>query len=341
MQYNLIYNLLIFKMDLKTILLSEKSNNICFDCGLIYKIEYVSINNSVFLCKFCGDEHKKLNNKRISIIRSINDSWDEYLMLFIMKGGNNRLKNLLIDYMVKVFGIDKYKTKTIEYYRKLLKSQVLGDEPPNELPLILGNQIEEDLEEDNEELSYYYLDSELDIIYDTNQETYQINTDFIKKVKNNMMRALYLSNDILSNYVISGIASTKDGIVNLYDKIHSYLNKNKSQQTLQSNKLSNNEIIEEINKPNNNDYSIEINDIISTNDNPYNLIIKDYINYQISLKSMKLESSNVKQSYPNEEELYLEESHIFESQSNENKVLNNKTEENSLPTIDDLNKKSF
>ena len=53
----------------------DSENRICFDCGGAFP-SCVSINNGVFLCKFCGENHRKKSNYNIPFIREINDDWD-------------------------------------------------------------------------------------------------------------------------------------------------------------------------------------------------------------------------------------------------------------------------
>ena len=118
----------------------DSENRICFDCGGAFPC-CVSINNGVFLCKFCGENHRKKLNYNISFIRDINDEWDQYLLSYATRGGNSRFKRLCLQYEVPCQSltenddekINKYLIRLGEYVRLLLKSEINCDEPPQPL----------------------------------------------------------------------------------------------------------------------------------------------------------------------------------------------------------------
>ena len=115
----------------------DSENRICFDCGGAFP-SCVSINNGVFLCKFCGENHRKKLNYNISFIREINDDWDQYLLSYATRGGNSRFKRLCLQYEIPCQSltqnddekINKYLIRLGEYIRLLLKSEINCDEPP-------------------------------------------------------------------------------------------------------------------------------------------------------------------------------------------------------------------
>jgi predicted amidophosphoribosyltransferase len=102
------------------IMAKDEANKYCFECKRQFP-KYVSINNGIFLCNFCAEEHKALG-VGISFIRSLYEIWDEYLYLFIYKGGNRRLSNIFKTYNIDIsLNADtKYRTKAAEYYRILV-----------------------------------------------------------------------------------------------------------------------------------------------------------------------------------------------------------------------------
>ena len=118
----------------------DSENRICFDCGGPFPT-CVSINNGVFLCKFCGENHKSKLNYNISFIHEINSSWDQYLLSFATRGGNSRFKRLCLQYEVPCQSLtqnddeklNKYLIRLGEYNRLLLKSEINCDEPPQPL----------------------------------------------------------------------------------------------------------------------------------------------------------------------------------------------------------------
>ena len=96
----------------------NEENRICVDCKA-GEAMYVSINNGVFLCYQCADYHSSLG-KQISFIRNLEDTFDEYLILYLIRGGNFRYKNFLFDSginCVKKNSQQAYFTKGMDYYR--------------------------------------------------------------------------------------------------------------------------------------------------------------------------------------------------------------------------------
>ena len=125
------------KFDLSYFYNLDYENKICFDCGGPSPC-CASINNGVFLCKFCGENHKKKLNYNISFIHYINDEWDQYLLSFVTRGGNSRFKRLCQEYEVPCQSlsqnddekINKYIIRLGEYQRLVLKSEINCEEPP-------------------------------------------------------------------------------------------------------------------------------------------------------------------------------------------------------------------
>jgi len=117
----------------------DSENKICFDCGGPFPT-YVSINNGVFICSNCANNHKKLGYN-ISYIHQINAPWDQYLLSFATRGGNNRFKRLCLQYEVPCQSynenddekLNKYVIRLGEYNRLVLRSEVLAEEPPEPL----------------------------------------------------------------------------------------------------------------------------------------------------------------------------------------------------------------
>ena len=116
-------------------IVSLDENSKCFDCGT-QKPKWSSINNGIFLCLKCAGIHRNLG-VNISLIRSLQiDSWDEKQILFLKKGGNEKLKNFLNEYNITSNNSidEKYKSKASDYYRKNLRNEVEKELNPNFLP---------------------------------------------------------------------------------------------------------------------------------------------------------------------------------------------------------------
>jgi hypothetical protein len=98
------------------IMMSEPMNKLCIDCKRPYPL-FASINNAVFLCETCSHGHQQLG-KQISYIRGLKDEWDEYLLLYMARGGNSRFLNTMNFYeMDDEERISKYNTEGIQNYR--------------------------------------------------------------------------------------------------------------------------------------------------------------------------------------------------------------------------------
>jgi hypothetical protein len=113
-------------------IVSLDENSKCFDCGT-QKPKWSSINNGIFLCLKCAGIHRNLG-VNISLIRSLQiDSWDEKQILFLKKGGNEKLKNFLNEYNITSNNSidEKYKSKASDYYRKNLRNEVEKELNPN------------------------------------------------------------------------------------------------------------------------------------------------------------------------------------------------------------------
>ena len=133
-------------------------NKLCVDCHCAMP-EYVSINNGTLICKNCVNFHKNLGFN-ISYIRKIDDEWDPYLLTYMERGGNNRFIRICYNYKISELPLyQKYTCRALEYYRLMLRSEVLAEEPPESL-----------------ELQYAANPSDLSIIYYPEFQDYHIYT---------------------------------------------------------------------------------------------------------------------------------------------------------------------
>ena len=124
-----------FKPIVVTRKLIEKDyeNKVCVECKCPMP-SFVSINNAILLCNQCAERHMKLGYN-VSYIRHITDDWDAYLYTYLDRGGNSRFIRLSKKYDLDNMPIEqKYNTRILEYYRLLIKSEVLADIPPFEIP---------------------------------------------------------------------------------------------------------------------------------------------------------------------------------------------------------------
>ena len=115
---NIIYNL-------------DPGNRKCADCGSENPTE-VSVNHGILICENCAIVHSLLG-RSISYVRPIHSEWDDYLLSFILLGGNSQFIKQLEDLKVnqELSVQEKYSTYALDYYRRNLKSKVLdGKEIP-------------------------------------------------------------------------------------------------------------------------------------------------------------------------------------------------------------------
>ena len=138
-----------YNMDIK--------NNICADCGKNKSMDYASINNGIIICSNCAKEHEKLGYN-ISYIRSLGDKWDDYLFNYIKAGGNSRFIQFCKDYKVDKGNnniIQKYKSKGLTYYRDIIRSEVLGYDPPDNINVSKAYEEEPEIPDNYPEFKKY------------------------------------------------------------------------------------------------------------------------------------------------------------------------------------------
>ena len=127
---------------------NEEENKKCFDCGA-QPARWVSLNNGIYLCHSCSEEHKKIESG-LNAIKSITlEQWNKNQLNIMKKGGNKKLKEFLEENNIDT-NIDKnvlYNSKLMLYYRNKLKAEA-------EEKLLL-----EDIPQKNEFLEPYNVDN--------------------------------------------------------------------------------------------------------------------------------------------------------------------------------------
>ena len=147
-----------FKTKMKTIFYNlDIKNNICPDCGKTKSMDYASINNGIIICAECAKEHEKLGYN-ISFLRSLGDKWDDYLFNYIKAGGNSRFIQFCKDYKIDKGNnniIQKYKSKGLTYYRDIIRSEVLGYDPPDNINVNKAYEEEPEIPDNYPEFKKY------------------------------------------------------------------------------------------------------------------------------------------------------------------------------------------
>jgi len=104
-------------------LMKDIENHQCFDCER-KPAHWASVNNSIYLCMNCAGDHRGFG-VNISYIRSITmDSWSDNQLQSMRLGGNKRLKILLSEFNITKKKDELYKSKLLEYHRKLMRHEI-------------------------------------------------------------------------------------------------------------------------------------------------------------------------------------------------------------------------
>ena len=135
----------------------DYENKVCVECKSPMP-SFVSINNAILLCNNCAEKHMTLGYN-VSYIRHLTSEWDPYLLSYLERGGNSRFIRLSKKYDLDDMSIEqKFNTRIVENYRLLvslkninniiyfyfkfqIKSEVLADDPPFEVPFECAKQI--------------------------------------------------------------------------------------------------------------------------------------------------------------------------------------------------------
>ena len=151
------------ELRMKTIVYDmENGNKNCADCNK-ESMDYASINNGTIICEECAEKHKKLGHG-ISYLRAFNERWDDYLLNYIRTGGNSRFIHFAKAYHISGMDVElKYKTKASEYYREILRSEVMGYDPPDNINLNTANEVLDVIENNYPEFENYTFVKHVDL----------------------------------------------------------------------------------------------------------------------------------------------------------------------------------
>ena len=109
----------------------DEYNYMCFDCHTeLEDLDYFDLKNGIFLCRNCAQQHARLSKEITQPMTGKIRGLDEKDLLILYYGGNNFIKRhypLLENMQMK----EKYATKAMDYYRKLLRSKIYDESEPN------------------------------------------------------------------------------------------------------------------------------------------------------------------------------------------------------------------
>ena len=103
---------------------NEEENKKCFDCGE-QPARWVSLNNGIYLCHSCSEEHKKIESGLNSIKSITLEQWNKNQLNIMKKGGNKKLKEFLEENNIDI-NMDKnilFNSKLMLFYRNKLKAE--------------------------------------------------------------------------------------------------------------------------------------------------------------------------------------------------------------------------
>ena len=113
----------------------DEYNYMCFDCHReLDDLDYFDLKNGIFLCSNCAQQHARLSKEITQPMTGKIRALDEKDLLILYYGGNKNLFDfikrhypLLENMQIK----EKYATKAMDYYRKLLRSKIYDESEPN------------------------------------------------------------------------------------------------------------------------------------------------------------------------------------------------------------------
>ena len=114
------------------VLLKDPRNRECFECSN-YEPEYISLNNGIFLCENCINNHKNLPKSISNIVTNNLYNLTLNEIQYLCCGGNQKLKNFIKSEYPNLRKLSPeyfYQTYAMDYYRKCLEYLIEGGIKP-------------------------------------------------------------------------------------------------------------------------------------------------------------------------------------------------------------------
>jgi hypothetical protein len=109
----------------------------CFDCHReLSELNFFDLKNGIFLCNNCAQHHARLSKEITQPMTGNLRLLEEKDLLLLYYGGNKNLFDFIQRYyplLENMQAKEKYATKAMDYYRKLLRSKAY-DEPEPSMP---------------------------------------------------------------------------------------------------------------------------------------------------------------------------------------------------------------
>jgi len=191
--------------------LKDELNNFCVECGE-ENPKYISINNGIFICEDCVQNHLKFP-KSISTIKKNNiKSLTLNEIQFLLCGGNRTLLNFICNEYPKLAELSPnilYRTQAMVYYRQNLEYLINGSIPPMKPSIKIAYNIPNFLNDIN-----------TNSLTNTNDDDYDYNKDIqdlmIKYDKGNDNK----NNIKENNYTLNGNGYEDDNFLDENNKFY-------------------------------------------------------------------------------------------------------------------------
>ena len=116
---------------------NDDYNYMCFDCHKeLEDLDYFDLKNGIFLCSNCAQQHARLSKEITQPMTGKIRTLDEKDLLILYYGGNKNLFDFIKRHYPLLENMEikeRYATKAMDYYRKLLRSKIY-DEPEPSMP---------------------------------------------------------------------------------------------------------------------------------------------------------------------------------------------------------------
>ena len=116
-------------------LVNDEYNYMCFDCHReLSELNFFDLKNGIFLCNSCAQQHARLSKEITQPMTGSIRALEEKDLLILYYGGNKNLFDFIKNHFPLLDNMqlkEKYATKAMDYYRKLLRSKAYDETEPN------------------------------------------------------------------------------------------------------------------------------------------------------------------------------------------------------------------
>jgi len=114
---------------------NDDYNYMCFDCHKeLDDLDYFDLKNGIFLCCNCAQQHARLSKEITQPMTGKIRTLDKNDLLILYYGGNKNLFDFIKRHYPLLENMEikeRYATKAMDYYRKLLRSKIYDESEPS------------------------------------------------------------------------------------------------------------------------------------------------------------------------------------------------------------------